>query len=542
MAHELTDVLLSAGLISESDLQEARRHLRGREMGVGQALVELGRIDAGQLARAQAKATGLPFIDLTKGRVSEDLVALVPEDFALEQGVLPVLEKNGKLIVAVDDPLKKIIAEQLQFQLGRDVGVALAEPAALKVALAAAYGAPAPEVAAAGDAEEESDAPIVRLVSRTFSDALKMRASDIHLEPSEQGLRVRFRIDGVLRVVAEHPRHLAAPLVSRLKVMGSMDIAERRKPQDGRIALEIDGRHIDVRASSLPSNHGETVVMRLLDRSASLIGLAELGFGMEDQAWFSKLISRPHGIVLVTGPTGSGKTTTLYSTLKNLATSEVNVCTIEDPIEMVEPSFNQIQVHNAIDLTFAAGVKSLLRQDPDIIMIGEIRDLQTAEMAIQASLTGHLVLSTLHTNDAPSAVTRMLELGVPAYLISATVLGVMAQRLVRTLCPHCKESDDIDPEQWKEFTNAVEVELSSPKKPVGCIECRQTGFLGRIGLYEMMEMTPELKPHVNSETDLEALKEQTINDGLITLRLSGAKKVAQGFTTMSEVLRVTPFN
>jgi len=287
---------------------------------------------------------------------------------------------------------------------------------------------------------------------------------------------------------------------------------------------------------------GEKMVMRIFDPEVLQRSFNQLGLDDRELAIWNQMTTHTNGIILVTGPTGSGKTTTLYSTLKNLATSEVNVCTIEDPIEMVEPSFNQIQVHNAIDLTFAAGVKSLLRQDPDIIMIGEIRDLQTAEMAIQASLTGHLVLSTLHTNDAPSAVTRMLELGVPAYLISATVLGVMAQRLVRTLCPHCKEPDDIDQEQWIEFTNGVEVELSSPKKPVGCIECRQTGYLGRIGLYEMMEMTPELKPHVSSETDLEALKEQTINDGLITLRLSGAKKVAQGFTTMSEVLRVTPFN
>jgi len=281
--------------------------------------------------------------------------------------------------------------------------------------------------------------------------------------------------------------------------------------------------------------------MRIFDPEVLQRSFTQLGLNDRELDIWNTLTRHTNGIILVTGPTGSGKTTTLYSTLKNLATSEVNVCTIEDPIEMVEPSFNQIQVHSAIDLSFSAGVKALLRQDPDIIMIGEIRDLQTAEMAIQASLTGHLVLSTLHTNDSPSAITRMLELGVPAYLINATVLGVMAQRLVRTLCPHCKEPEQPDATAWKEFIQGGDIELTEPCKPVGCIECRQTGFLGRIGLYEMLEMTSNLKSVVKPESDLTLLRKQTRKDGLLTLRHSGAKKVAEGFTTMEEVLRVTPF-
>ncbi len=540
MAHELTDVLLSAGLISESDLQEARRHLRGREIGIGQALVDLGRIDSGQLARAQAKSTGLPFIDLTKGRVSAELVALVPEEFALEQGVLPVLEKNGRLIVAVDDPLKKIIAEQLQFQLGRDVGVALAEPAALKAALAAAYGAPAPEVAAVGATEEESDAPIVRLVSRTFSDALKMRASDIHLEPSEQGLRVRFRIDGVLRIVAEHPKHLAAPLVSRLKVMGSMDIAERRKPQDGRIELEIDGRHIDVRASILPSNHGETVVMRLLDRSASLIGLAELGFGKADQAWFSKLISRPHGIVLVTGPTGSGKTTTLYAALNELNRSDVKIITAEDPVEYHISGLNQVQVHPRIGLTFARILKAMLRAAPNVILVGEIRDVETAEVAIQAALTGHLVFSTLHTNDAPSALTRLVDMGVQPFLASAAVQGVVAQRLVRRLCYECAVPAELNPAELAGLGLTGTLPANARiLGPGGCSRCEGSGYRGRLGLFELLEMDAELRDLVFSNSSLENFARMAERSGrLRTLRVDGAAKVLAGQTSAAEVLRV----
>jgi general secretion pathway protein E len=353
---------------------------------------------------------------------------------------------------------------------------------------------------------------------------------------------MRFRIDGILHHAYQVPPNVLLAIIGRLKTLGRMDIAEKRRPLDGRLKTRTpDDKEIELRLSTIPTAMGEKMVMRIFDPEVLQRGFEQLGLSDRELTVWNQLTSHTNGIILVTGPTGSGKTTTLYSTLKQLATSEVNVCTIEDPIEMVEPSFNQIQVHNSIDLTFAAGVKALLRQDPDIIMIGEIRDLHTAEMAIQAALTGHLVLSTLHTNDSPSAITRLLELGVPAYLINATVLGVMAQRLVRTLCPNCKQPDELDPAVWESFSDGMDLELESPCKPVGCIECRQTGFLGRVGLYEMLEMTSSLKSRVKPDSDLESLRAQTQADGLLTLRYSGAKKVSQGLTTIEEVLRVTPF-
>ncbi len=390
---------------------------------------------------------------------------------------------------------------------------------------------------------DAEDHHIVQLVDWLLQYAFEQRASDIHLEPRKEQGEVRFRIDGILHYAYQVPPNVLLAITGRLKTLARMDISEKRRPLDGRLKTRTpDGKEIELRLSTVPTAMGEKMVMRIFDPEVLQRSFAQLGLNDRELDIWNRMTTHTNGIILVTGPTGSGKTTTLYSTLKNLATPEVNVCTIEDPIEMVEPSFNQIQVHNAIDLTFAAGVKSLLRQDPDIIMIGEIRDLATAEMAIQASLTGHLVLSTLHTNDAPSAVTRLLELGMPAYLISATVLGVMAQRLVRTLCPDCKEPTELDADEWRAFTNDTGLELETPHKPVGCIECRQTGYRGRVGLYEMMEMTSALKPHVKNETDLEGLRKQSIDDGLVTLRLSGAKKVSAGLTTMEEVLRVTPFS
>jgi len=389
---------------------------------------------------------------------------------------------------------------------------------------------------------DAEDHHIVQLVDWLLQYAFEQRASDIHLEPRKEVGEIRFRIDGILHHAYQVPPNVLLAILGRLKTLGRMDIAEKRRPLDGRLKTRTpDNKEIELRLSTVPTAMGEKMVMRIFDPEVLQRSFTELGLNDRELNIWNTLTRHTNGIILVTGPTGSGKTTTLYSTLKNLATSEVNVCTIEDPIEMVEPSFNQIQVHQSIDLTFSAGVKALLRQDPDIIMIGEIRDLQTAEMAIQASLTGHLVLSTLHTNDSPSAITRMLELGVPAYLINATVLGVMAQRLVRTLCPHCKEPELPDPVLWKEFTQGITIEPEAACKPVGCIECRQTGFLGRVGLYEMLEMTEELKTVVKPESDLAQLRKQTKEDGLLTLRHSGAKKVASGLTTMEEVLRVTPF-
>ncbi|MBB3102639.1 GspE/PulE family protein [Azomonas macrocytogenes] len=395
----------------------------------------------------------------------------------------------------------------------------------------------------ASDQEPDAnDAHIVNIVDWLFQYAYQQRASDIHLEPRREQGTVRFRIDGVLHNVYQFPPQVSVAVISRLKTLGRMNVAEKRKPQDGRIKTRTpDGGEVELRLSTLPTAFGEKMVMRIFDPEVLLKGFDQLGFSADDLRRWQSMTGQSNGIILVTGPTGSGKTTTLYTTLKQLATSEVNVCTIEDPIEMIEGAFNQMQVQPNIDLTFASGVRALMRQDPDIIMVGEIRDLETAEMAIQAALTGHLVLSTLHTNDAPSAITRLLELGVPHYLLKATLLGVMAQRLVRTLCPHCKAPLALEEDIWQELTRPWSAPLPpGAHKAVGCLECRDTGYRGRAGVYEIMLLNDHLKSLISADTDLLALRRQAFKDGMRSLRLSGAQKVASGLSTVEEVLRVTP--
>ena len=389
---------------------------------------------------------------------------------------------------------------------------------------------------------DANDEHIVNIVDWLFQYAFEQRASDIHIEPRRDYAHIRFRIDGLLHTVYQMPIQVGLAVISRIKILGRMNIAEKRKPLDGRVKTKTpEGQEIELRLSTLPTAFGEKLVMRIFDPEVLLKTFDELGLSDEDLANWRDMIRQPNGIILVTGPTGSGKTTTLYSTLKSLATPEVNVCTIEDPIEMVEPAFNQMQIQSNIDLNFADGVKALMRQDPDIIMIGEIRDLETAQMAIQAALTGHLVLSTVHTNDAPSAITRLLDLGVPGYLIKSTVLGVMAQRLVRTLCPHCKKPTEVDDATWAQL-----VRPWSAKKPAkvyhpeGCLECRNTGFMGRSGVYESFVMDDAIAELVTDGCDPQTLRKEAIRRGMLSLRLSGARKIAAGQTTAEEVLRVTP--
>ncbi|MCH8264647.1 MAG: type II/IV secretion system protein [Proteobacteria bacterium] len=391
---------------------------------------------------------------------------------------------------------------------------------------------------------EANDQHIVKVVDWILQYAFEQRASDIHIEPRREKGNIRFRIDGVLYTVYALPMQALSAVTSRLKILGRMNVAEKRKPQDGRIKTKSpNGNEVELRLSTLPTAFGEKLVMRIFDPDVLLKPFEELGLIKQDLIRWKKIIQNNYGIVIITGPTGSGKTTTLYSTLKSLATEEVNVCTIEDPIEMVVDSFNQMQVQENIDLNFADGVKALLRQDPDIIMIGEVRDLPTAEMAIQAALTGHLVFTTLHTNDAPSAITRLLELGVPPYLIKATVIGIVAQRLIRVLCPSCKKSVKISEEAWEAVTLPWKVKL--PKKVAdtnGCLECRETGFKGREGIYEVMPFTESLQNLADSKGDLPALRKQAYKEGMLSLRLSGAQRVAAGVTSINEVLRVTPAN
>jgi len=390
---------------------------------------------------------------------------------------------------------------------------------------------------------DANDQSVVQVVDWLWQYAFDQRASDIHLEPRRDQGVIRFRIDGVLHPAYQMPMGVMNAMVARIKLLGRMDVVEKRRPLDGRIKTRnMRGDEIEMRLSTLPTAFGEKMVMRIFDPDTAVKDLDALGFAQHDAQRWERLVTRPHGIILVTGPTGSGKTTTLYSTLKRVATEQVNVSTVEDPIEMIEPSFNQTQVQPQLDFGFTEGLRALMRQDPDIIMVGEIRDIATAEMAVQAALTGHLVFSTLHTNDAPSAITRLMELGVPSYLVNATMLGVLAQRLVRTLCGQCKQPDEtVTREKLAEFVKPWQISGSvRAYKPVGCVDCRMTGYRGRMGLYELLTIGDEFKTLVNKEPNLAGLRKRAVADGMRPLRLAGALRVAEGVTTIEEVLSATP--
>ncbi len=510
-----------------------------------------------------AAKAGLPVfhIDPLKVKAAE-VTKLMSFAFAQQHKILAVDAGFNQVKVAVTQPFKTDWVSNLEHVLNKPVERVFANPADIERYTTEFYTLSKSITGATGSLSqsnnignveaflelgdlknaENTDQHIVTIVDWLFQYAFDQRASDIHIEPRREVGNVRFRIDGVLHRVYEMPMQALMAMISRIKSMGRMNIAEKRKPQDGRLKTKTpQGQEVELRLSTIPTAFGEKLVMRIFDPDVLLRSFSQLGLANQDYERWQTMTKKPDGIVLVTGPTGSGKTTTLYSTLKHLAVPEVNVCTIEDPIEMIEGSFNQMQVHHAIDLDFAAGIRSLLRQDPDIIMIGEIRDRETAEMAVQAALTGHLVVSTLHTNDAPSAITRLMEVGLPAYLIRATLLGVMAQRLVRTLCPDCKEECSVDEDLWKDLVSPWKVETpNTVYKAEGCLECRNTGFKGRQGIYEILPMSAEVQSFVDADCDLAAMRKQGMREGMKTLRLSGAQKVAAGLTTIEEVLRVAP--
>jgi len=494
---------------------------------------------------------------------SSVVTRLMSGQFAKRHGVLPLAVLEDEIVVASAEPyVSGWEATILQSQPGKVLTRVIANPADIRryttefyqmaksVSQANVQGLSAltnlEQMLELGhvDAMEANDTHIINIVDWLLGYAFNQRASDIHLEPRREKGRIRFRIDGVLHLVYELPSPVMTAVTSRLKTLGRMDVAEKRRPQDGRLKTKTqDGHEVELRLSTLPTAFGEKMVLRIFDPDILLKSFAQLGLANEDFDRWESMVANSNGIVLVTGPTGSGKTTTLYSSLKRLATEDVNVCTIEDPIEMVEPAFNQMQVQANIDLHFADGVRALLRQDPDIIMVGEIRDLETAEMAVQAALTGHLVISTLHTNDAPSAITRLLELGIAPYLIKATLLGVMAQRLVRILCPHCKVAAETDVDGWRALTAPWKMNPPTVSyQPVGCIECRETGFLGREGIYELLPLSDTIKPFVVVGADTGKLRKSAMREGMKTLRLSGAMKIAAGRTTIAEVMRVAPFS
>jgi general secretion pathway protein E len=492
------------------------------------------------------------------------VTATMTNAYAERYRILPVAVDRLTLTVATGEPFVRSFAEELERILKLQVRFVFANPQDVRRYLAEFYNL-ARSMKRAQDASkgdfayarnfeqlvelgkhghlDANDQHIVHIVDWLWQYAFEQRASDIHIEPRRDAGLVRFRIDGVLHQVYAIPSPVLMAVTSRIKLLARMEIVEKRRPQDGRIkTLSPESEEVELRISTMPTAFGEKIVMRIFSPEVLVRDFTDLGFTAEDRARWEQMTREPNGIILVTGPTGSGKTTTLYSTLKGLSTPEVNVCTIEDPIEMIEPAFNQMQVQPIINVDFASGVRTLLRQDPDIIMVGEIRDRDTADMAVQAALTGHLVLSTLHTNDAPTAVTRLLDLGVPSYLLNSTLLGVMAQRLVRTLCPHCKQpGEPPDEETWTAITSPWRGERPvQVMRPVGCLECRMTGYFGRMGIYEVMLVTPQLRRLITHEADDRAIRDQAFKDGMKPLRVSGAMKIASGLTTADEVVKVAP--
>ncbi len=555
----------AARTIARCSQAESRQHPLVRLASVAMARAGDGKpLDLETLTEYLAGRSGLAYLRIDPLRVDVGRVAdTMSASYAERHKVLPVQVTPREVVVATAEPFIDDWVAEVERQSRRTVRRVVANPQdihrytaeffalakSVKVAQKAGganAGSSFEQLVELGRSNKQLDANdqgVVKVVDWLWQYAFDQRASDIHLEPRrEQGV-IRFRIDGVLHPVYQMPMGVLNAMVSRVKLLGRMDVVEKRRPQDGRIKTRNPrGDEVEMRLSTLPTAFGEKMVMRIFDPDNTVKDLDALGFTPHDAQRWEQLVRRPHGIILVTGPTGSGKTTTLYSTLRRLATEEVNVSTVEDPIEMIEPSFNQTQVQPQLDFSFTEGLRALMRQDPDILMVGEIRDLQTADMAVQAALTGHLVFSTLHTNDAPSAVSRLMELGVPPYLINATLLGVLAQRLVRTLCRQCRQRDDAAGIEG--LAEAVRPwKLSGgyhPYRPVGCVDCRMTGFRGRMGLYELLTVSEALKERITQSPSIDALRRQALQDGMRPLRLAGALRVAEGVTTMEEVVAATP--
>ncbi len=569
----LVDWLREDGLVTPGDAQriaqrlaagDSAQHPLVRLANVGLDNARTGKsLDTEALTVWLASRAACDYLRIDPLKVDVGRVADVMSiNYAERRRSLPVLVGSAEITIATCEPFDTDWIAEIESHTRKKVRLVVASPVELQryttefYTLARSVRAAQKSGQLSGQSNFEqlvelgkaknldaNDQGVVQVVDWLWQYAFDQRASDIHLEPRREMGAIRFRIDGVMHTVYQLPLTVMGAMTSRIKLLGRMDVVEKRRPLDGRIKTRNPrGDEVEMRLSTLPTAFGEKLVMRIFDPDTTVKSLDGLGFGAHDAQRWEQLVTRAHGVILVTGPTGSGKTTTLYSTLKRLATDEVNVCTIEDPIEMIEPAFNQTQVQPQLDLGFANGLRALMRQDPDIIMVGEVRDLETAEMAIQAALTGHLVFTTLHTNDAASAITRLLDLGVPAYLINATVLGVLAQRLVRTLCSHCKQPDEASSRET--LAEAIQPWRMSggyrPYKPVGCIECRMTGFQGRAGLYELLTVTEPLKGLIHQTPDLARVRQQGTQDGMRPLRLAGAMKVAEGLTTLEEVLRATP--
>ena len=552
--------LLEARLISPESLQKAQQQVKAGGGNLTAALVKLGAISEDDLTKFLGELYGVPAADLSNFQPDPSVVKLIPSDVASKFQVVPISRAGRRLTVAMSNPANIFAIDDIKFITGCEVQPVVAPEAAIKKAIDKAYDSAAsfesvmrglddeieviddtpddtPDVTLLGEAEQ---APVVKLVNSLISDAVRKGASDIHIEPYEKTLRVRFRIDGTLYEMMSPPFRMKAAIISRLKIMAELDIAERRVPQDGRIKLRLLGRTIDLRVSSLPTIFGEKVVMRILDKGNLNIDLAKLGFQEQAYTDFSRAIAQPYGMVLVTGPTGSGKTTTLYSALSKINVPEVNIMTAEDPVEYNLEGINQVLVNDDVGLTFAAALRAFLRQDPNIIMVGEIRDIDTGSIAVKAALTGHLVLSTLHTNDAPSTINRMVDMGIEPFLVSSSTNLIMAQRLLRKVCNSCKTDVKLHPEALRELGLSDEdARKESFKEGKGCVDCNNTGYKGRVGVYEVMPMSARIRDQVLDRASTADIKKQAVAEGMLTLRMDALIKLKKGITTAEEVLKET---
>jgi type IV pilus assembly protein PilB len=552
--------LLEARLITPEALQKAQQQVKTGGGNLTAALIKVGALSESDLTKFLGDLYGVPSIDLSNFAPDPTVVKLLPSDVANKFQVVPISKTGRKLQVAMANPSNIFAIDDIKFITGCEVQPMVAPEAAIKKAIDKAYDSAAsfetvmrgmedeievieeqvdegPDPALLGEAEQ---APVVKLVNSLISDAVRKGASDIHIEPYEKALRVRFRIDGTLYEMMSPPFRMKPAIISRLKIMAELDIAERRVPQDGRIKLRLLGRTIDLRVSSLPTIFGEKVVMRILDKGNLNIDLSKLGFQEQAYSDFSRAIAQPYGMVLVTGPTGSGKTTTLYSALSKINTPEVNIMTAEDPVEYNLDGINQVLVNDDVGLTFAAALRAFLRQDPNIIMVGEIRDIDTGSIAVKAALTGHLVLSTLHTNDAPSTINRMVDMGIEPFLVASSTNLIMAQRLLRKICNSCKTDIRLHPEVLRELgVTDDEAKGSSFKEGKGCVDCNNTGYKGRVGVYEVMPITAKIRDLILDRASVSAIKKQAVTEGMLTLRADGLVKLKNGTTTAEEVLKET---
>ena len=551
---QLGDILLEGGHVTADQLASAVEEQRRLGRSLGRVLVELGVLTEGQLVEALATQIGLKFVDLSDYPVDGSAVSRIPDAVCRRHNALPIGYDDGRLVVAMADPANVFAVDDIRSLTGMEVKPVVATKADLLAAINRYQRSDAEmddltsaiHVNSGGDddlskiTEVVEDAPIVKLVNLLITQAIQDRASDIHIEPAEKDLRVRFRIDGVLHEVMRSPKSITSGVTSRLKIMADINIAERRIPQDGRLSVNANGKKIDLRVATLPTVWGEKIVMRILDNSTAMMKLSDLGFGQENYDVYSKSFIKPYGMILVTGPTGSGKSTTLYATLNIVSKPEVNVITVEDPVEYRIPGINQVQANPKAGLTFAAALRSILRSDPDIVLLGEIRDKETAHIAIEAALTGHLVLSTLHTNDAPSAIVRLTEMGIEPFLVGSALDCVLAQRLARKLCGKCKQAYVPTREAMGEMRFPLSPDEPPPTlyRPVGCSACSKTGYKGRIALHEVMAVSEEIEKLAVEHASALTITKAALAEGMITLRSDGLAKVKAGHTSMEEILRV----